>query len=103
MKKKEMTVNGHNVNLYEFAKCETFFALLYEAQDIALGINYKRTNWVEGDISTAELIEFVESKRERAHEVTNMLEDLSFELSGILGEEYDIYVAVNQIKSLLGK
>lgn len=98
-----MTVNGRYVNLYEFAKCEKFFELLNKAREIALEIKHKRTNWVEGDISTAELIEFVESKRERAHEVTNMLEDLSFELSGILRESYDIYVAVNQIKTLLGK
>ena len=98
-----MTVNGHKVNLYEFAKCEKFFELLNEAREIALEIKNKRTNWVEEDISTVELIDFVESKRERAHEVTIMLEDLSFELSGILREEYDIYVAVNQIKTLLGE
>lgn len=103
MNKKELTVNCKYVNLYEFAKCEKFFELLKEARDIALEIKHKRTNWVEGDISTVELIEFVESKRERANELTNMLEDLSFELSGILGESYDIYVAVNQIKTLLGK
>ena len=103
MSKKEMTVNGHNVNLYEFAKCEKFFELLNEAREIALEIKHKCTNWVEEDISTVELIDFVESKRERAHEVTIMLEDLSFELSGILREDYDIHVAVNQIKTLLDK
>lgn len=103
MNKKEMTVNEHKVNLYEFAKCERFFKLLNEAREIALEIKNKRTNWVEEDISTDELIDFVESKRERAHELTNMLEDLSFDLSGILRESYDIYVAVNQIKYLLGK
>lgn len=98
-----MTVNGQNVNLYEFAKCEKFFELLKEERDIAIEIKHKRTNWVEGDIPTVELIDFVESKRERAHELTKMLEDLSFELSGILREEYDMCVAVDQIKTLLGK
>ena len=103
MNKKELTVNEQKVNLYEFAKCEKFFELLKEARELALEIKHTRTSWMENDITTAELIEFVESKSERAHELTNMLEELSFELAGILRDDYDIYVSTNQIKALLGK